>query len=236
MLYRDADQQDQEILRSQPLFRGLDEEARQVLLSDARVQRVPRNTVLFLQGEPAARFYVIFDGWVKLFRESEDGDESVIAVFTRGDSFAEAAIFDQKVYPVSAAAVEESRILMVPAGSFIGHLKENSSYALNMMGAMSRHLRLLVQQVELLSVRSSTERVAEFIGRLCPPEATSATIKLPLDKALIAGRLGMQPETLSRALAKLREQGIETNRGEVEVPDVAALRRLGHLDEEGSNA
>ena len=231
MLYRDADQQDQEILRGQTLFRGLDEDARQVLLSDARVQRVPSNTVLFLQGEPAARFYVIFEGWVKLFRESEDGDESVIAVFTRGDSFAEAAIFDQKVYPVSAATVAESRLLMIPSASFIRHLEEKSSYAINMMGTMSRHLRLLVQQVELLSVRSSTERVAEFLGRLCPPDATSITVKLPLDKALIAGRLGMQPETFSRALAKLRDHGVKTTRGEVMIPDVPELRRLGHLED-----
>lgn len=235
MRYRDASEEDRRVLREQPLFRGLDEEARRVLLADARVQRFPRSTVLFLQGEPASRFYVIFEGWIKLFRETEDGGESVIAVFTRGDSFAEAAIFDQKVYPVSAAAVEESRVLMVPASSFIRHLSENSGYALNMMATMSRHLRQLVQQVERLSTRSSTERVAEFLARLCPEGSGPATIRLPLDKALIAGRLGMQPETLSRAFAKLREHGVLSSGGEVSIADVEALRRLGHL-EDGADA
>jgi CRP-like cAMP-binding protein len=222
--------EDAEILAGRPLFAGLDDDALNLLLSEAWVQEVPRNTVLFLQGEPASRFYVVFAGWVKVFRQTEGGEESVIAVFTRGESFAEAAIFDGRVYPVSAAAVEDARLLVVPADSFLRHLADNSSYALNMMASLSRHQRQLVRHVEQLSVRSTTERVAGFLVRLCPADARSATVRLPLDKTIIAGRLGMQPETLSRSLAKLRELGVRSARSEVTIPDVDALRRLGRVD------
>jgi CRP-like cAMP-binding protein len=222
--------QDHEILARLPIFTGLDQAVLRALLSDAWVQSFARNTVLFFQDEPATRFYVIFDGWVKLFRTSEDGDESVISIFGRGESFAEAVIFNGGRYPVSAAAADDSRLLVVPGKSFVRELCEHGEYALNIMAAMSRHLHLLVHQVEQLTLKSSTERVAGFLVKLCPKETGAAVVRLPLDKALIAGRLGMQPETLSRSFAKLRRLGIESKGSEVKIPDVSALKHLsdGH--------
>ena len=219
--------EDLDVLERLPLFAGLSRDAVRDLLTDAWVQTFPRNKVLFLQDEPALRFYVIFEGWVKLFRESEDGDESVIAVFTNGESFAEAAIFDSANFPVGAMAVDESRLLVVPADSFIRRIRENSDYALKLMASMSRHLRRLVQQVEQLTVRSTTERLASFLIKLCPEESGPVVVQLPLDKSLIAGRLGMQPETLSRALAKLRALGVETKGNVVTISNVENLRNLG---------
>lgn len=218
-------EQDHDVLANLPLFAGLSPVALRSLLADSWVQSFARNTLLFLQDDPAVRFYVIFDGWVKLYRSTEDGEESVIAVFSSGESFAEAAIFDQGVYPVSAALVEDSRLLVVPAGPFVKSLSENGEYALKIMASMSRHLRSLVRQVEQLTLRSSTERVAGFLIHLCPEESGPTVIRLPLDKALIAGRLGMQPETFSRSLAKLRPLGVRSTGGVVSIADVSALRQ-----------
>ena len=221
---------DLDILVRLPLFTGLQPAVLRALLVDAWVQSFSRNAALFFQDEPATRFYVVFDGWVKLFRTSEEGDESVISIFGRGESFAEAVIFDGGRYPVSAVAVDESRLLVVPGKSFIRQLCGHGEYALNIMASMSRHLHFLVHQVEQLTLKSSTERVAGFLVKLCPKPTGAAVVRLPLDKALIAGRLGMQPETLSRSLAKLRRLGVESKGAEVSIPDVSALKQLsdGH--------
>ena len=152
------------------------------------------------------------------------GGESVIAVFTGGESFAEAAIFDKGIYPVSAMTVDDSRLLVVPADTFVRRVRENGDYALNMMASMSRHLRGLVRQIEQLAAKSSAERVATFLVRLCPENAGSAVVSLPLEKSLIAGRLGMQPETFSRSLKKLQRLGVSNSRNEVSIRDVAARR------------
>ena len=218
------------LLKRLPLFSGLSEELLRFLLADATVHAFPRNRVVFLQGDAANAFFVIFEGWVKLFRESLEGQESVIAVFGRGESFAEAAIFESHVYPVSASMVEDGELLAIPAKSFIKRVEENSALALNMMAAMSRHQRHLVSQIERLSTRSSVERLAEFLVRLSPTADTAATVRLPLDKTLIAARLGMKPETLSRGLAKLRQLGVETSGNTVVIPDLAALRALVGAD------
>jgi CRP-like cAMP-binding protein len=214
------------VLSRVPLFQGMKPDKIVGLLENAYTMQANRNTLLFLQDDDADKFFVLLEGWVKLFRETDDGNESVIGVFARGESFAEAAIFDEGVFPVCAMAVENSRIVVIPAAAFKRKISDNPEYALNMMAAMSRHQRGLVQQIEQLAVKSTTERVALFLSRLCPNNATEATIQLPLDKGLIARRLGMQPETFSRALAKLRDVGVQTNGQQVEIPDIGALRHL----------
>jgi CRP-like cAMP-binding protein len=217
---------DYDMLLRLPLFAGLQRPLVESLVADAWVQRVPRNRILFLEGEPATRFFAIFDGWVKLFRQTEEGQESVIAVMTRAETFAEAAMFDQGDFPVSAMTVDDSRLLVVPADSFMRRIGQHPDYLFNILASMSRHLRRLVSQVEHLTVRSTTERLAIFLLHLCQENRGPALVRLPLDKALIAGRLGMQPETLSRSLAKLRGIGVETNGSELQIRDVAALRAL----------
>lgn len=211
-----------------PLFSGLAPEALRLLLDDSAVQRFSRGTVLFLQGEPATRFYAVFDGWVKLFRETRDGQESVIGVFRSGESFAEAAMFGSRIFPASASVVDDARLLVIPAESFIRRLSEDPGLCLKMMASISAHMRMLVQQVEQLTARSTTQRLAGFLIKLCPSDRGPAVIRLPMDKNLIAGRLGMKPETLSRSLAKLREFGVETAGRELTILDVATLR--AHCD------
>lgn len=223
---RDHNDHDFQLLQKMSLFRGLAEETLAVLLSDATVQHVKRNEVIFVEGEPASRLFLVLEGWVKLWRQSEDGQESVIGVFAQGESFAEAAIFDQKGYPVSAVAVEDTRLLCVPASSVLREFKQNPDYAINVVADMSRHMRFLVRQIEQLSVSSSTERLARFLVMLCPQGVEEAVVRFPVEKSLIAGRLGMQPETLSRGLAKLRKIGVNTKGSMVTISDVNALREF----------
>ena len=217
---------DMAILSRIPMFSGLPPYALQTLLADAFVQNFPEGSLLFLQDEPAIRCYVVLEGWVKLFRTSEGGEETVIGVFTGGESFAEAALFDRARYPVNAAAIQDCRALVIPAEPFIHHLSENGDIAIKVLAAMSRRLRSLVQQVEQLKLKSTTERVADFLVKLTPESHGPVVLRLPMEKALIAGRLGMQPETFSRALAKLRRHGVACNGADIAISEIGALRRL----------
>jgi CRP-like cAMP-binding protein len=223
-LSRDLSERDLALLRKVPIFSGLDLDAVNHLLADAFIANYSRNEMLFLRGEPAVNFFIVFEGWVKLIRQTEDGHESVIGVFATGESFAEAALFDQRGYPVTAMAAEDSRLLVIPGSSYMREFRDNPDYAVNVVGAMSRHMRSLVRQIEQLSVTSSTERLARFLLMLCSAGSETAEVRLPMEKSLVAGRLGMQPETLSRALAKLRQIGVGTKGSLVTIEDVEALR------------
>lgn len=208
-----------------PLFAGLAMSSLADLLAEATVRRFSPNALLFVEGEPARQFYVVLDGWVRLYRQTADGRESLIALFARGESFAEAVMFLGGTFPVSGAIVDESRLLVIPAEPFRCALRSDNELCFKMMASMAVHLRHLVAQVEQLTVRSSTERIAQFLLDLARSGAESAIVHLPYDKGLLAARLGMQPETLSRALAKLRPLGVDTRGSRVTIRDIDALRR-----------
>ena len=216
--------EDEALLAALPLFAGATAESLRALLADAAVRRRKRHSVLFMQGEPARHFYVVLDGWARLFRAAADGQEVTVAAFTRGDSFAEAASFAEGTFPVSAEIAEDARLLVVPAEPFVRQLRGNPQLAINMLASMSRHLRGLVQEIEQRAVKSTAQRIGAFLLKLCPPGEGPAAIGFPTDKALIAARLGMRPETLSRALATLRAVGVSVRDRRVTVSDKAALR------------
>lgn len=205
------------------LFSGLAPDDLRKLLATSSIRRYPDATTLFMEGDDADRFYIVMDGWVKLFRLSDNGQEVVISVSSPGESFAEAAIFDNNVFPVCASAITDVRLLVVGADSLLRQLSENTQFAFNMLGSMSRHLRRNVTKLHQMCSMSSTERLADFLLELSNAQGGAATLKLPLDKSLIAARLGMQPETFSRALAKLKKVGVESVGHDVVINDMGAL-------------
>ncbi|MBC8239614.1 MAG: cyclic nucleotide-binding domain-containing protein [Alphaproteobacteria bacterium] len=217
---------DYDQLKKNPLLAGMSDDTFMNLLVDATMRRYPRGTSLFMQGEQADRFFVVMAGWIKGFRQTPDGRESVIAVFGPGESFAEAAMFVSGTYPISTEIVADARLLVIPRSSVLKQLREDPDIALKMLSSMSSRLRGFVQQVEQLTVKSATQRLAAFLEKLVDVEEGPDEFELPLDKMLIAGRLGMQPETLSRALSKLRSVGVATEGHRVIVRDAAALRAI----------
>lgn len=221
---------DFQIIRATPIFAGVPEETLRSLLSQARIREHERGQTLFRQGEPASAFYLVLDGWVKIFRLTRSGDEAVLGVFSRGQSFAEAAAFTGGEYPASGEAVADSRLLSVPSPGLISAVRESPDIGLAMLASTSRHLHHLVRQIEQLKARTGTQRVAEFLASLCPVNEGPCTIGLPYDKALIAGRLGIKPESLSRAFARLRNVGVRIDHNSAAISDVADLLRF--VDEE----
>lgn len=223
-------QADQAVLGQLALFRHVDLAILADLLQGARATTFERGDTLFTRGDPADRLFAVVEGWVKLTRTTPDGQESVIGVFGRGQSFAEAAIFQGGRYPVNGVVVEHSRLLVIPAQSFLAKLRQRPATMLNMLAAMSRHLHDLVRQVEQLSTRTTLERVAGFLASLASSGEVPVQLRLPHDKALIAGRLGMRPETFSRALLRLKDFGVDESDGEIRIAAPETLIRLSTGD------
>jgi CRP-like cAMP-binding protein len=92
------------------------------------------------------------------------------------------------------------------------------------------HLHSLVSQLEQLKAQTGPPRVAEFLLELCDKDSGSATVTLPYDKVLIAGRLGMKPESLSRAFAKLKPAGVTITRNNAVIDDVDRLAAYAETD------
>lgn len=194
------------------------------VLDEARVRQFDRGATIFLQGERASAIYIVADGWVKLYRIAPNGAEAVVGVFTRGSSFGEAVAFRNIAYPVSAEAVTDCTLIRIAADAFLNRIRDNPEVAIAILSATYVHLHSLVGQVEALKAQTGAQRVAEFLLELAPCPAGTCEVLLPYDKALIAGRLGMKPESLSRAFSRLKEHGVTVRQNVAEIADVAALR------------
>lgn len=212
------------------LFRNLPEKLGLGLLDSAALKHYSRGEGIFLQGDPADFIAVVLDGWVKLFRVKPNGAEVVIGVFTRGNSFGEAPAVMEMAFPVSAAAVTDCRLLLVRAAPLIELMSRDPAVTRAILAATLTHLHGLVHQIEQLKAQSGAQRLAEFLVSLTPVAAGPCTLTLPYDKSLVAARLGMKPESLSRALARLRGLGVNVPQNQVVIDDVAALRAFSEED------
>ncbi|HEY4774688.1 MAG TPA: Crp/Fnr family transcriptional regulator [Xanthobacteraceae bacterium] len=224
---------DLQIITRIAVFRGLKPETVEHIVAPATAVMLKAHESLFRQGDPATAFFIVIDGWVKLYRVTLSGEETVIHILTKGDSFAEAVAFTGVRYPATAEAVSDARVVRIPADHVVRCIRESPDIALAMIASTSQHLHHLVQQVEQLKAQSGVQRVAEFLSSLAPVDQGSCVIALPYDKVLIAARLGLKPESLSRAFAKLRSVGVAVHASHVAIADIAKLRQLA-ADERGA--
>jgi CRP-like cAMP-binding protein len=227
---RSATAGDLQIITRIPVFSGLKPEAIKQIVAPAAAVVLKAHSILFRQGDPATAFFIVIDGWIKLYRVNLAGEETVIHILTKGDSFAEAVAFTGAIFPATAEAVTDARVVRIPADHIVSCIRENPDVALAMIASTSQHLHHLVQQVEQLKAQSGVQRVAEFLASLAPVDRGSCIIALPYDKVLIAARLGLKPESLSRTFAKLKSVGVTVHAEHVAVGDVTKLRQLAAED------
>ena len=171
-------------------------------------------------------------GKVKLFRISQDGQEKVVEIIHPGQTFAEAVMFMQRSeYPVCAEALDPVHLVSVPNVLMLQALAANPQACLHLLGHLSVRLHLRLGELETLTLQNATQRFALYlIQQLEDRSRDAAEIDLLLPKRLIAARLSMQPETLSRIIGKLREEGLVEVRGRhVRIPSVEAL--LGRFND-----
>lgn len=218
------DPSDWRTVRATPLFSAMPEAAARDFLGTQSVRVYEKGTLLFQQGEPASCFYVVLDGWVKVYRMTPEGSEAVVGVFRRGETFAEAAIFLGGRFPVAAETVSTCRLLRIDGDNLRRRIREQPDLALSMLASASYHLKFLVEQIEQMKLLTAPQRVADFLVSLCRSSNGPQKVELPYDKMLLANRLGMKPESLSRALAKLRPLGVSVDREIVAVENVQSLR------------
>jgi len=220
----------EKIARKSTLLASLPQAAAEVLLDSATCVCYGRGATLFLQGEAATAIHIVIHGWVKLYRISPNGSEAVVSVFTKGDSFAEAVALRGQTYPVTAEAVSECEIMQIPSGVVAALIRRDPEVAIDVLAATFLHLKALVGQIEQMKAQTGAQRVADFLLELSPCAEGSCVVHLPYDKVLIAGRLGMKPESLSRAFAKLKKEGVAISQNKARIADIRHLRLYSEDD------
>ena len=153
---------DWDIVMRAPLFKAMGPTISRTMIGDRTPKTYARGEAIFEQGEAADGFFCVLDGWAKLYRLREDGEEVVVAMFSSGETLAEVAMFLGGRYPASCEAVSPARILKVDAARLRGAVLAEPQLAFDMLAAASMRLRQLVDEVEQLKALSAPQRIADF--------------------------------------------------------------------------
>jgi len=216
-------------LRSCQLFVGLPAADVEMIAAMAVPKHLEKGDYLFRAGDPSAGFYVMQKGAINVHRVSAAGKEQVIHVFRPVESFAEAALASAGGYPADARAVADSIVLLIPKAGFVDLLRNRPELALRMLGSMAQHLRVVIGLVDDLMLKDIETRLAHWLVKRCraPLQDTPQTIQLDRTKRVLAAEMGTTSETLSRTLAKFREQKLLRVTGNIiTVMRPAALEKL----------
>ncbi|MGH7936231.1 MAG: Crp/Fnr family transcriptional regulator [Chthoniobacterales bacterium] len=195
----------------------------------ASPKHLAKGQYLFHEGEPSDGFYIVQRGGINVHRESAAGKEQMIHLFRAVESFGEATLATEGGYPADARAVEESTVLLIPKVDFIELLRHRPELALRMLASMSQHLRVLVALLDDLTLKDMESRLANWLLKRCPRPLPNESVVIHLDrtKRVLAAEMGATSETLSRTLAKFRDQKLLQIEGKtLTVAKPRALRKL----------
>lgn len=218
-----------EQLRQGLLFASLREEQLSRVAMRATRVKLEEGESLFEQGDRADRFYLVLKGQIKLYRLSPAGNEKIIEIVMPGSTFAEALMFlDHPHYPVGAQALQPSELISVDAQDFADMLRGSVDTCFLLLGDMSQRLRGLLREIDELSLHSATCRVAAYLIQQAPEHTDS--FSLPIAKQVLASRLSVKPETLSRIIKQLSDSRVITVSGSrIEIHDHKALQKAADV-------
>lgn len=214
------------LIRRSRLFAQLSEPDLAAMLATCFVQTLPKGTTPCRQDDKPEFLHVVLSGGVGLFGEGPR-EEVLVEFFGPGDSFILPAVMLDASYLMTARILEDARILMWPAAAFRAQVRANGTLAHGAALLLSGYWRSLIGQIKDLKLLSAIERLSAFLLALAPPDTGPVTVTLPGGRRLVAGRLGVTPQSLSRAFAALRPLGVSGSGREVSIVDPARLRNFG---------
>ncbi|MGH8383199.1 Crp/Fnr family transcriptional regulator [Pseudomonas sp.] len=194
-------------LRRHHLFSQLPDSVFEQVCSLAMQRRLSCHDTLMHQRDPAKRFFLLVSGQIKLYRITAQGQENLVEIIHPGQSFAEALLFSQtRYYPVSATALKDSVVISIEGNHYRNALEDQPQVCLSILASMSITLHQRLKDIDTLTLASASQRVVNFLLQERNPQDDRVLLQVP--KRLIASKLGIQPETFSRILHRLVENGL----------------------------
>lgn len=198
----------EKIIQNISLFMGLQLQTLSSIVQDSRLAYYKKGTILddAINNEHDY-FYYIKRGWIKLFSVSFEGVEIVKDLLTDNHYFNESLLFNKNKILWNAQAVTDVQVILTPISHLKKWLHKDAKLVINLLEGSLYKQRELTCEIEHLSIQTAAQRIGCFLLRLCPINYSyNINLNLPCDKFLLAARLGMRPETFSRALATLSKK------------------------------
>jgi CRP/FNR family transcriptional activator FtrB len=218
-------QSDCKLIRALPLFCDMSEANFDELVNAALLQRFPQHVALIGEGDLPDFLHIVVEGSVELFG-AHDGHETTIDIVRPVTTFILAAVIRDEVYLKSARTLKPSQILMIPAQTVRDVFDRDSAFARAIVNELADRYRSIVRALKNEKLRTSAERLANWILQVDAVQGNQRSIELTFDKRTLASRLGMSPENLSRNFAFLAKHGVKSSGRDIRIEDTSALERF----------
>lgn len=212
-------------VRHLKLFSDMKEANFADLMQGAFLQRFPPQVDLIHEGDPADFLYVVIEGGVELYSRWNDRETTLEFAYPVS-TFILAAVLKDAPYLMSARTLERSRLLMLPAEMIRSMMANDDAFARSIVHELTCRYRAVVKSLKDQKLRSSVERLANYIIRELHQQGDGSQLSLQVDKKILAQRLGMTPENLSRAFGTLQNYGVTVEGREIFCADLKALATL----------
>jgi CRP/FNR family cyclic AMP-dependent transcriptional regulator len=201
-----------EYLRSTPIFSSLDDGELAELAPLVIERRLKKDTAIFHEHDPAAAFYLVKHGRVKIFKPSREGREQILAILGEGQIFGDVPVFDGGPYPASAATMDDSEIYLIRSDDFRALLLRHPDIALKVIKVLGQRLRQAMELVRDLSFKQAPHRLAGLLLKLAREQHKSledgVKVNLSMSRQEIAEVVGTSRETVTRELKKMEHAGL----------------------------
>jgi CRP-like cAMP-binding protein len=198
------------LLENSGFFRGISEKNIRALAAICIPKTVDKRKILFLEGEKGHSLYILAQGAVQLYKTTADGREIVIKTVRPGEIFGEVILFEKNLYPVSAVTLEKGLLLRLPKLQF-DCLLASDSFRRDFIGMLMSKQRYLTERILYLTSHDVEERFFYFLEE---QYGRREEYRVSLSKKDIAAAIGTIPETFSRLLLRLKQEGTISWEGE----------------------
>jgi CRP/FNR family transcriptional regulator len=219
------------ILQDIPLFSELTTQELREITALSQLVNYKRNEYVFHEGEEFRGIYIVLKGLVKIFKISPQGKEYILHILTKPHIFGDVPLFTGGDCPASVQVLEDSTLLFVPKNGFLLLLKENPNLSFKIMSGFAKRLKSITVKAEDLSLKEVINRLADYIVKGIKDNGNSNLpepfYKIPLSNPTLAAYLGTIPETISRAIKKLKDNKIiRVHEKTIFVKDFEKLKNL----------
>jgi CRP/FNR family transcriptional regulator, transcriptional activator FtrB len=218
-------QSDCKLIRALPLFCDMSEANFDELVNAAFLQRFPQHVALISEGDLPDFLHIVVEGSVELFA-IHNGHETAIDIIRPVTTFILAAVICDEVYLKSARTLTPAQILMIPAQTVRDVFGRDAAFARAIVKELAKRYRGVVRALKNEKLRTSAERLANWILQAEALQGHKMFVELTFDKRTLASRLGMTPENLSRNFALLTKYGVKSSGRDIVIEDTSALERF----------
>jgi CRP-like cAMP-binding protein len=220
-----------EVLRQVPLFASLTIDQIAAAADWFHAETFDQDAMIFLEGDPADRLWVVASGQVKIVKHTSDGQENLLEVITPGEMFGGAGLL-LNAHPATAVAMTPTTVLSIERESYLQLIRQHPDIALRIIHLLGERLQMAMK-MRALAVERVDVRLANILLKLCDkvgePIGEGIRIQLPLSRQDLADMAGTTIETAIRVMSRFRKEGLAHTEpgGYVVVLDHERLQRLG---------